>query len=45
MMVMIEEFHEWSYVSIKYERTNIYPQYEHEVNPVKGAIKIIDHER
>ena len=42
---MIEGIHEWSCVSIKYDNTNIYPQYKHEVNPVKGAIKIIDQER
>ena len=42
---MIEGIHEWSCVSIKYDKTNKYPQYEHDVNPVKGAIKIIDQER
>ena len=42
---MIEEINEWSCVSIKYDMTNIYPQYEHEVKPVKRAIKIIDQER
>ena len=26
-------------------QTNIYPQYEHGIKPVKGAIKIIEHER
>ena len=41
---MIEGIHEWSCVSIKIGQTNIYPQYEHEVKPVKGSINIIDYE-
>ena len=45
MMGMIEGIHEWSCFFNKIGQTNIYPQYEHGIKPVKGAIKIIEHER
>ena len=38
--------HSWVVLCFnKIGQTNIYPQYEHEIKPVKGAIKMIDHER
>ena len=38
--------HSWVVLCFnKIGQTNIYPQYEHGIKPVKGAIKIIEHER
>ena len=38
--------HSWVVLCFnKIGQTNIYPQYEHWIKPVKGAIKIIEHER